>query len=569
MNDPEQIFTKLSIIGRGSFGEVFKIINKLTSAVLAAKVIDLEDAEDEIDDIQQEIKLLAQCDSPYITKYYGSYLKGPKLWITMEYLGGGSVADMLKPGPIEEMFMTVILHEVLCGLDYLHSEQKIHRDIKAANILLSDGGDVKLADFGVAGQLTGTVGKMKTFLGTPFWMAPEVITQKPYDHKADIWSLGITAIEMGKGEPPNADIHPMRALFLIPKNPPPQLTGDFSKPLKDFVDTCLQKDPEHRPSAKELLRLPVFKKVKRPGVLTSLIDKYRRWREQNPDDDQTDVADDIMGTIRELDDNGGWINTIREGTGNKPTPGGVAVSRDSSRKSAVEVSVSQKQEQQPIDPRPSPNAPAVAPVVGGLPRIRPAYTGPPPPLSPASVNDSHVTRPINIENHHQRNSERTNGNDVVTMGGASPPTDYENAPTPASRLSYPDSDIIDNEAPPRPPRMPLPRPQVKATPRQQTIYQNSRNGSNSDLQVSSHPPAPGVPVRRITPSGSVFHSLLSSVAKEIPEESSEMLRAITDEAESKSPDICNSLLIEIVNSLGTKMVPDRELQVALKKLIGR
>lgn len=269
----EARFQSLQLIGKGSFGDVYRGFDKELGKEVAIKVIDLEEAEDEVDDIQKEISVLSQCRCPFITEYYGSYLHDTKLWIVMEYMAGGSVSDLLETGPpLDEASIACILKDLLQALEYLHSEGRIHRDIKAANILLTANGDVKVADFGVSAQLTRTMSKRKTFVGTPFWMAPEVIqNSEGYNERADIWSLGITAIEMAKGEPPHADLHPMRVLFLIPKNGPPQLDEHFSRPMKEFVSLCLKKNPAERPTARELLKHRFVKNARKSQRLLERI----------------------------------------------------------------------------------------------------------------------------------------------------------------------------------------------------------------------------------------------------------------------------------------------------------
>jgi serine/threonine protein kinase len=215
---------------------------------------------------------MSQISNPDIVQYFASFMDGSTLWIVMEYLAGGSLKELIDAvGPLPEDAIASVMRSLLRGLDYVHKGRKLHRDIKAANILLSGAGEIKLADFGVAGQMTATLRQRNTFVGSPFWMAPEVIQESAYDEKADIWSVGITAIELATGLPPFANEHPYRALFLIPKSDPPKLDGpEVSKSFSTFVDACLRKDPRDRLSAEALLVHPFLRKARSSAVKDAL-----------------------------------------------------------------------------------------------------------------------------------------------------------------------------------------------------------------------------------------------------------------------------------------------------------
>ena len=285
--------------GSGSFGKVYKGFDKKTHLPVAIKVIDLEQATDEVEDIMIEISVLSQLDSSYVTKYYGSYIKGSKLWIVMEYCGGSSCYDLIKPGVMAEDYIAIIMREMLHGLKYLHMEGKIHRDIKAANILLTSNGKVKMADFGVSAQLSLTLTRKHSMVGTPCWMAPEVIRQAGYGYEADIWSLGITAIELAKGRAPLSHIHTMKAVLVIPRAEPPTLEGAFSNNFKDFVSQCLKKNPAERTSISKLLCHPFITRAKTTSFLTDLIHRHQMWlsrqRYDNTQNDSQEEEEDDEG----------------------------------------------------------------------------------------------------------------------------------------------------------------------------------------------------------------------------------------------------------------------------------
>ena len=287
LRKPEEIFDLKEKIGEGSYGTVHRAIVKETGQIVAVKKIPVEA---ELDDILREISIMNSCDSRYITKYYHTYFHQAytELWISMEFCGAGSVSDMIK---IRKMGLTeksicVILADILKGLEYLHARKRIHRDIKAGNILLTEDGHSKLADFGVAGQLTDTIAKRNTMTGTPFWMAPEVVSSKKggYGCLADIWSLGISIIEMAECKPPLSQEHPMKAILLIPERPSPvfEHPQKWSNNFNHFLACCLQKHGKERWPAHKLLKHDFILKVENDGSykqeLLSIIEECQRLR---------------------------------------------------------------------------------------------------------------------------------------------------------------------------------------------------------------------------------------------------------------------------------------------------
>ncbi|KAN0041267.1 hypothetical protein ACTFIV_003804 [Dictyostelium citrinum] len=314
--DPEKFFTIVEKLGEGSYGSVYKAINIGTGIVVAIKKVSIDN---DLEDMEKEISFMKQCKSPYIVTYYASFRKENEVWIVMEHCGAGSVCDAMKitDKTLSEDQIAVVSRDVLQGLAYLHSVRKIHRDIKAGNILMNHKGESKLADFGVSGQLSDTMAKRQTVIGTPFWMAPEVIQEIGYDYKADIWSYGITCIEMAESKPPLFNVHPMRVIFMIPNpsRPPPKLTepDKWSPEFNDFLAKCLTRKPELRPSAEELLKHPFITKAKSHSLLVPLIDEQdiiinekgrevalgieQRDEEEEEEDDDSDDSDDNRGTM--------------------------------------------------------------------------------------------------------------------------------------------------------------------------------------------------------------------------------------------------------------------------------
>ena len=257
--DPADLYALEEQVGRGSFGVVHRARVKGTKDQVAIKIVDLEADVSELEAVKSEVETMASATAcPQLVRYLGCHMVSNRLWIVTEYLGGGSLGDLMAKTKraLPEEAVRGVLGEILRGLAFLHAQRRLHRDVKGKNVLVSEDGSVKLADFGVATRLTDTTTKRRSLIGTPYWMAPEVIEQSRYDGAADVWSVGITAIELATTKPPHSALHPMKVLFVVPKAAPPTLEGEFSDQFKAFVARCVAKDARDRPPADELLRDP-------------------------------------------------------------------------------------------------------------------------------------------------------------------------------------------------------------------------------------------------------------------------------------------------------------------------
>lgn len=486
LNDPRGIFELVEVVGSGTYGQVYKGRHTRTGQLAAIKIMDVTEEEEE--EIKLEINVLKNhSHHRNIATYYGAFIhKGPpgqddKLWLVMEYCGAGSVTDLVKSTKmlsLREDWIAYICREITRGLAHLHASKIIHRDIKGQNVLLTDNAEVKLVDFGVSARLDKTIGRRNTFIGTPYWMSPEVIAcdENPdakYDNRSDLWSLGITAIEMAESHPPLCDLHPMRALFLIPRNPPPRLktTRKWGKKFHSFIETVLVKDYTQRPHTDQLLRhtflkdIPSERQVK--IQLKDHLDRTRKVRLQTAGVDVASMMERKDQSFNDDDDDGdidGHDETLRR----RVDP------PQQAQHHAVQHHLPQKPQHQPPPPPSSAIISHVHPAQRPLPAIPVAANSSSNNSSSSSrdVEPPRLERPSNGSSVPVPNSNQLNNNLITNSSNMA---NHMNG----NISSKPVSSSPINHAPPMRPLPPLPTDVNPTSPA------NAINGSVTDDRIDN------------------------------------------------------------------------------------
>jgi len=418
LKDPAGIFDLMEVVGNGTYGQVYKGRHTKTGQLAAIKVMDV--TEDEEEEIKLEINVLKKYSHHRnIATYYGAFIKksppgkDDQLWLVMEYCGAGSVTDLvksIKAQSLKEDWIAYICREVLRGLTHLHACKVIHRDIKGQNVLLTDNAEVKLVDFGVSAQLDRTIGRRNTFIGTPYWMAPEVIAcdENPdatYDNRSDLWSLGITAIEMAEAQPPLCDMHPMRALFLIPRNPPPRLKSKrWNSKFKNFIETTLVKDYHQRPYTDQLLKHPFVRdQPTERQVRIQLKDHLDRMKKHKAAKEREEAEFQYSGSDEDApppeDERAGEPSSILQAPGENTLRKNFQAIQDSTKaaqavaEKAAQAKAKGQQERRSSrkEEIPEPGPPSRPPIVPGRLEGQATPPGPPPqrplPPPPATASD--------------------------------------------------------------------------------------------------------------------------------------------------------------------------------------
>ena len=504
LSDPSGIFELVEVVGSGTYGQVYKGRHTRTGQLAAIKIMDVTEEEEE--EIKLEINVLKNhSHHRNIATYFGAFIhksqpgQDDKLWLVMEYCGAGSVTDLVKSTKtlsLREDWIAYICREITCGLAHLHASKIIHRDIKGQNVLLTDNAEVKLVDFGVSARLDKTIGRRNTFIGTPYWMSPEVIAcdENPdakYDNRSDLWSLGITAIEMAESHPPLCDMHPMRALFLIPRSPPPRLkpTRKWGKKFHAFIETVLVKDYTQRPHTEQLLRhtflkdIPSERQVK--IQLKDHLDRTRKGRSV-----QSNAAMDAGGMLvpsdpsfmnenddDDLDLDGPDETLRRRSDGPKQVQHHVIPQHH-----AVQHHVApQKPQHQPPPPPSSAVLSHVHPAQRPLPALPVPTSAPSNNNSPPSIRD-----PAAIDRNQHQNEPVSNGSSPNAIGNSNNISGNSAKPTSSSSpLTQP---------PPTRPLPPLPpEANTSGTPvaaasnnhKSNGVFINSNNGATDDRIESS------------------------------------------------------------------------------------